>query len=121
MEINDDRYTEPIHVIMDDPISFPSYIYAPCSSSFLALLLFAFHPPRLNTISHSQYLILRPNRHGQLIYHYTEDYKGDGKEKENERKRADERLSFRRENNALVEGHHDIYRNQSRACQGLES
>lgn len=115
MEINDDRYTEPIYVIMNDPILFQCYMYAPCSSSFLALLLFAFHPPRLNPISHSQHLILHPNRHGQLIYHYTEDHKGDSKEKENECKGADERLSFRWENNALVEGHHDIYRNQSRA------
>ena len=90
-------------------------------TSLSTLLPLPFYHSRLNTIPHSQYLILRPNRHGQLIYHYAEDYKGDGKEKENERKRADERLSFRRENNALVEGHHDIYRNQSRACQGLES
>jgi hypothetical protein len=83
------------------------------------LFALAFYPPHLNTIPHSQYLILRPNSHGQLVYHYTEDCKGDGKQKENECKRADERLSFSRENNALVEGYHDIYRNQSRT--GLES
>lgn len=94
--------------------------YGLYSLSFLALLLFTFHPPRLNTISHSQYLILRPNRHGQLIYHYAEDYKGDGKEKENERKRADDRLSFGREDNALVEGYHDIYHNQPEACGDLK-
>lgn len=45
----------------------------------ITLLLFTFQLPHLSTIPHSQDLILRPNSHGQLVYHYTEDCKGDGK------------------------------------------
>jgi hypothetical protein len=78
-----------------------------CASSLLPLLLLPFDFPRLRTIAHSQHLTLHSNINAQSIHHYTDKYRGDDKEKEGHYKHANVNLSFRREDDVLVEIDHD--------------